>query len=95
MNRKKINITCLQKTKWVGEKGEVVEPYSHKFWYTGRNSTKNWVERIIHMDLLEDVIEIRMKENWIMLVKLVDGENVINIISVHASQIGIDEISKK
>ena len=33
--RRRVNIACLQETKWVGEKAKEVEGTRFKLWYTG------------------------------------------------------------
>ena len=35
MRRRKINIMCLQETKWVGQKAKEVAPWGYKLWYSG------------------------------------------------------------
>ena len=37
MTRSRINIVCLQKTKWVGEKSRKIEHVEYILWYTGRD----------------------------------------------------------
>ena len=41
MMDRKINILCLQETKWVGEKDKYIDGY--KFWYTDKVSRRNGV----------------------------------------------------
>ena len=42
-------------------------------------------------DLKDDVVTVSIKGDKIMLVKFVLGGNIINIISVYAAQVGLDE----
>jgi hypothetical protein len=37
MTRSRINIVCLQKTKWVGEKSRKIEHVEYILWYTRRD----------------------------------------------------------
>ena len=41
MRDRKINILCLQETKWVGEKAKDIDDY--KLWYTGKVNHRNGV----------------------------------------------------
>ena len=43
---RKINILCLQETKWVGEKAKDIDGY--KLWYTGKVSHRNGVGIIVN-----------------------------------------------
>ena len=45
MRYRKINILCLQETKWVGEKSKDIDGY--KFWYTDKVSNRNGVSIIL------------------------------------------------
>ena len=48
MIRRNVSILCVQETKWVGEKGIIIEPWSYKLWYTGRDRNRNRVGVIIN-----------------------------------------------
>ena len=86
---------CVQETKWVGEKGRIIEPWSYKLWCTGRDRNHNGVGVIIDKQLLDDAVEVRRKGDRILLVKLVLGREIFNVISVYAPQVGLDESSKR
>ena len=45
--RRRINIACLQETKWIGEKAKKVGETSYKLWYTRKDRNKNGVGIII------------------------------------------------
>jgi len=49
---------------------------------------------IIDKQLLEDVVKVRKKGDRILLIKLILGREIFNVISVYASQVGLDESSK-
>ena len=83
MVRRNASILCVQ-TKWVGEKGRIIEPWGYKLWYTGRDRNRNGVGVIIDKQLLEDVVEVRRKGDMILLVKLILGREIFNVISVYA-----------
>ena len=50
---------------------------------------------IIDKQLLENVVEVRKKGDRILLVKLILGREIFNVISVYATQVGLDESSKR
>ncbi len=44
MIRRRINMVCLQETKWVGEKSREIEHIEYKVWYTRGDKNRNEVE---------------------------------------------------
>jgi len=50
---------------------------------------------IIDKQLLENIVEVRRKDDRILLVKLILGRKIFNIISVYAPQVGLDKFSKR
>ena len=44
MIRRRINIMCLQETKWVGTKAKELDTSGFKFWYTKMVRVKNEVK---------------------------------------------------
>ncbi|KAJ7979012.1 Retrovirus-related Pol polyprotein LINE-1 [Quillaja saponaria] len=95
MSRRRINIACLQETKWVGEKAREIERTGFKMWYTGKTRNRNGVAIIVDGNLKDEVVEIKRKSDRIILVKLMIDEETFNIISAYAPQIGLDESTKK
>lgn len=89
--RRRVNIACLQETKWVGSKAKELENTGYKIYYTGLDRRRNGVGIVVDKDLKDDVITVSRKGDRIILVKLVLGGNIINIISVYAPQVGLDE----
>ena len=55
MRDRKINILCLQETKWVGEKAKDIDGY--KLWYTGKVSHRNDVSIIVDEVWKKNVVE--------------------------------------
>ena len=39
--RRRVNILCVQETKWKGQKAKEVDNTGFKLWYTGTTSNKN------------------------------------------------------
>jgi exonuclease III len=94
MMRQRVNIFCVQETKWKGQKAKEVKDTGFKFWYTGNTSTKNGVGIVLDKSLKDGVVDIKRQGDRIILVKLLVGDLVFNIISAYAPQIGLNESVK-
>ena len=95
MVRRRVNILCVQETKWKGNKAKEVDNTGFKLWYTGTTSNKNRVGVLIDKSLKDDVVEVRRQGDRIILVKLVISDMVLNVISVYALKVGHDESAKR
>ena len=89
--RRRLNIACLQETKWVGSKAKELENTGYKIYYTGLDRRRNGVGIVVDKDLKDNVVTVSRKGDRIILVKLVLGDIIINIISVYALQFRLDE----
>ncbi|QHN86760.1 TIR-NBS-LRR type disease resistance protein [Arachis hypogaea] len=47
MTMRKINIMCIQETKWVSAKGKELDTSGCKLWYTGKVKNRNVVGIIV------------------------------------------------
>ena len=79
MRDRKINILCLQETKWVGEKAKDIDSY--KLWYTGKVSHSNDVGIIVNEDWKRNVVEVYRIGDRLIWIRMVVEEETINIIS--------------
>ena len=91
--RRRVNILCVQGTKWKGQKAKEVDNTGFKLWYTGTTSNKNGGV-LIDKSLKDGVVEVRRQGDRIILVKLVISDMVVNVISAYAPQVGHDESAK-
>jgi exonuclease III len=57
--RRRVNILCVQKTKWKGQKANEVEDISFKLWYTVNTSTKNDAGIVLDKSLKDGVVDIK------------------------------------
>ncbi|KAM2384478.1 hypothetical protein ACFXTH_041910 [Malus domestica] len=71
MVRRRINIMCLQETKWVGLKAKDLENSGFKLWYSGTNRTRNGVGIIVDKTLTQDVVDVKRVGDRIMAIKIV------------------------
>jgi len=93
--RRRVNILCVQETKWKGQKAKEVDNTSFKLWYTGTAANKNGVGVLIDKSLKDGVVDVRRLGDRIILVRLVVSDTVMNVISAYAPQIGHDESAKR
>jgi hypothetical protein len=94
MIRRRVNIICVRKTKWKGQKAKEVEDTGFKLWYTGNTLTKNDVGIVLDKSLKNEVVDIKRQGDRIILVKLFVEDLVFNIISAYSLQISLNESVK-
>ena len=92
--RRRVNILCVQETKWTGQKAKEVESTGYKLWYTGTIRSRNGVGILIDKNFRDGVVEVKRQGDMIILVKLVAGDLVLNVISAYAPQVGLGESAK-
>jgi exonuclease III len=95
MIRRRVNILCVQETKWKGQKVKEVEDTGFKVWYTGTMTNKNGVGIVLDKSLKDGVVDIKRQGDMIILVKLLAGDLVFNVINAYAPQIGLNESIKR
>ena len=88
MNDRKINILCLQETKWSGEKSREINGF--KLWYTGKVNGRNGVGIIADEEWKKNVVEVKRVEDRIISLRMIVGKDIINIISAYAPQVGAE-----
>jgi hypothetical protein len=94
MISKRVNILCVQETKWKGQKAKEVEDTSFKLWYIENTSTKNGVGIVLDKGLKDGVVDIKRQGDRIILVKLLVQDLAFNVISAYTPQIGFNESIK-
>ena len=77
----------------MGAKAKEIDGF--KLWYSGFKRNTNGVGVLIKKELVEQVVEVRRKSDRIMSIKLVVGSEIFNVVSVYASQIGLEEEIKR
>nr|XP_049699855.1 craniofacial development protein 2-like [Helicoverpa armigera] len=94
LKRRRINVACLQETKWKGTKArEIGEGY--KFYYCGSDGKRNGVGIVLDKNLKESVIDVNRVNDRIIVVKIMYESLIINVISVYAPQVGCDDRVKE
>jgi exonuclease III len=59
MIRRRVNILCVEETKWKGQKVKEVEDTDFKVWYTGTMTNKNGVGIVLNKGLKDGVVDIK------------------------------------
>jgi len=77
----------------VGAKAKEIDGF--KLWYSGVKRTTNVVGILVKSDLVERVVDVKRKSDRILSIKLVVGSKVLNVVSVYAPQVGLDEETKR
>ncbi|XP_070043167.1 uncharacterized protein [Nicotiana tomentosiformis] len=93
LQKRKINIACVQETRWKGTRARDIDGF--KLWYSGSVRGKNVVGILVDIDLREFVAEVRRVNDRLMSIKLVVGGFTVNMISVYAPHVGLDQEVKK
>jgi exonuclease III len=94
MIRRRVNILCVQETKWKGQNAKEVKDTDFKLWYIGNTSTKNGIDIVLDKSLKDGVVDIKRLVDMIILVKLLIGDLVFNVISSYTPQISLNESVK-
>nr|XP_049697159.1 uncharacterized protein LOC126054693 [Helicoverpa armigera] len=94
LKRRRINVACLQETKWKGARArEIGEGY--KFFYCGSDGKRNGVGIVLDNRLKECVVDVKRMNDRLIAVKLIVDGKAINVISVYAPQSGCEESVKE
>jgi hypothetical protein len=89
-----VNILCVQKMKWKGQKAKEVKDTGFKLWYTCTMTNKNRVDIVLDKSLKDRVVDIKRQGDKIILVKLLIEDLIFNVISTYDPQISLNESIK-
>ncbi|XP_019237909.1 PREDICTED: craniofacial development protein 2-like [Nicotiana attenuata] len=93
LQKRRVNIACVQETRWVGSKARDADGY--KLWFSGVVKGKNGVGILVDRELRESVVEVRRVNDRLIAIKVVVGGSTLNVISAYAPQTGLDEEVKR
>ncbi|KAK4299957.1 hypothetical protein Pmani_027812 [Petrolisthes manimaculis] len=94
MERRKVEILCIQETRWRGNKARELGG-GFKLFYSGADDRgRNGVGIVLISDDKENIINVTRKNDRIIAVRLIIGEMIVNVISAYAPQVGGDEDEK-
>ena len=85
MERRNVDILCLQETKWKGSKARNIGG-GCKIFYYGADGTKNGIGIVLRENLAESVLEMKRVSDRLMAMKLEVNGSILNIVSAYAPQ---------
>ena len=86
LGRRKVDICCLQETRWKGESARTIGGY--KFYWKGCKVGVAGVGIMVASKWVDSVIEVRRVSERMMVVRLRVGKSIWNVVSVYAPQAG-------
>ena len=86
MERRNVDILCLQKTKWKGSKARNIGG-GCKLFYNGADRRKNGIEIVVREELAESVLEVKRISDRLMAIKLEVKGPIVNIENAYAPQV--------
>ena len=86
MERRNVDILCLQETKWKGSKARNIGG-GCKIFYYGADGRKNGIEIVLREELAESVLEVKRVSDRLMAMKLEVNGSILNIVSAYAPQV--------
>ncbi|KAF3679455.1 hypothetical protein FXO38_02752 [Capsicum annuum] len=101
LRKRRINIACVQETKWVGSKARVVDGY--KLWYSGSERCRNGVDILVDEELRVMGLEYLKNPVWFQAAHDVIKQYVAGrfshllldisdaLVKVHDNQKGVTE----
>ena len=94
MERRKVNIQCVQETKWKGQKArDMVNGY--KMYYVVHETKRNGVGIVLDPEMEEGVLQVHRESDRDMWLKMELEKEVVNIVCAYAPQVGCDEEGKE
>ncbi|KAK3568551.1 hypothetical protein QTP86_008749 [Hemibagrus guttatus] len=93
MERRKVDILCVQETRWKGSKARCIGA-GFKLFYYGVDSKRNVVGVVLKMEFVRNVLEVKRVSDRVMSLKLEIEGVMLNVVSGYAPQVGC-ELEKK
>ncbi|XP_051775304.1 uncharacterized protein LOC127525948 [Erpetoichthys calabaricus] len=87
MERRKVDILCVQETKWKGSKARWIGG-GFKLFYHGVDGRRNGVGIILKEQYVKSVLEVKRVSGRVMIMKLKIGGVMMNVVSAYAPQVG-------
>ncbi|KAK3513819.1 hypothetical protein QTP70_028868 [Hemibagrus guttatus] len=89
MERRKVDILCVQETRWKGSKARSIGA-GFKLFYYGVDSKRNGVGVVLKEELVRDVLEVKRVSDRVMSLKLEIEGVMLNVVSGYAPQVGCE-----
>ena len=86
MERRNVNVLCLQEIKWKGSKARNIGG-GCKLFYNGADGRKNGIAIVVREELAERVLEVKRVSDRLMAIKLEVKRSILNIVTAYAPQV--------
>ena len=86
MERRNVDILCLQETKWKGSKARNIGGRC-KLFYNGADGRRNGIGIVVREELAESVLEVKRVSDRLMAMMLEVKGLILNIVSAYAPQV--------
>ncbi|MCJ8733950.1 hypothetical protein PDJAM_G00229570 [Pangasius djambal] len=89
MERRKVDILCVQETRWKGRKARTIGA-GFKLFYYGVDSKRNGVGVVLKEEFVKNVLEVKRVSDRVMSLKLEIEGMMLNVVSGYAPQVGCE-----
>ncbi|KAK3547836.1 hypothetical protein QTP86_031968, partial [Hemibagrus guttatus] len=89
MERRKVDILCVQETRWKGSKARSIGA-GFKLFYYGVDSKRNGVGVVLKEEFVRNVLEVKRVSDRVMSLKLEIEGVMLNFVSGYAPQVGCE-----
>ncbi|KAK3536542.1 hypothetical protein QTP86_013738, partial [Hemibagrus guttatus] len=89
MERRKVDILCVQETRWKGSKARSIGA-GFKLFYYGVDSKRNGVGVVLKEEFMRNVLEVKRVSDRVMSLKLEIEGVMLNVVSGYAPQVGCE-----
>ncbi|KAK3566856.1 hypothetical protein QTP86_004584 [Hemibagrus guttatus] len=89
MERRKVDILCVQETRWKGSKARSIGA-GFKLFYYGVDSKRNGVGVVLKEEFVRNVLEVKRVPDRVMSLKLEIEGVMLNVVSGYAPQVGCE-----
>ncbi|KAK3550781.1 hypothetical protein QTP70_004915 [Hemibagrus guttatus] len=89
MERRKVDILCVQETRWKGSKARSIGA-GFKLFYYGVDSKRNGVGVVLKEEFVRNGLEVKRVSDRVMSLKLEFEGVMLNVVSGYAPQVGCE-----
>ncbi|KAK3524853.1 hypothetical protein QTP86_007842 [Hemibagrus guttatus] len=89
MERRKVDILCVQETRWKGSKARSIGT-GFKLFYYGVDSYRNGVGVVLKEEFVRNVLEVKRVSDRVMSLKVEIEGVMLNVVSGYAPQVGCE-----
>ncbi|KAK3554500.1 hypothetical protein QTP70_024407 [Hemibagrus guttatus] len=89
MERRKVDILCVQESRWKGSKAHSIGA-GFKLFYYGVDSKRNGVGVVLKEEFVRNVLEVKRVSDRVMSLKLEIEGVMLNVVSGYAPQVGCE-----